>query len=318
MLGVGAVVLTILIARLGPGHILDLILSVRWAFAAAVVLYAVHLVLRAYGIWRALPDGAVSLGEVIRIRFAAEAIEMLTFTGPFLAEPAKGLLFVDRGVSVAEAFGAIAFEYLTYTAVAAALAVGALTLLLAQHALPAGVTSGVIGLSVALGLFDAGFVFAAITGHGLLVPLLRASRIVIGQRRADTAAAHVAPTEQVLLQYLHHRPMRLLEVAGAELIGHATFVVEIWVVFRAMQLPVSWTAAWIVEGGVKFINAAFFFVPGQVGAAEGITAIVVGAVGLPGAAGVTLALVRRIRSLLVAATGLIVLPARREPARPVK
>src|SRR5207244_13119603 len=68
------------------------------------------------------------------IRFAAEAVEMLTFTGPFLAEPAKGWLLTRHGVTAAQAFGAIAIEYLAYTLVSAWLATGALWLLLARHA----------------------------------------------------------------------------------------------------------------------------------------------------------------------------------------
>ena len=56
--------------------------------------------------------------------------------------------------------------------------------------------------------------------------------------------------------------------------------------------------------GVKFVDIAFSFVPGQVGVSEGVFAMLFGAVGLPGAAGLTLALVRRTRAILVAAVGM--------------
>jgi hypothetical protein len=63
----------------------------------------------------------------------------------------------------------------------------------------------------------------------------------------------------------------------------------------------------ILEGGAKFIATAFAFIPGQMGASEGIYALLAGAIGLPTAAGLTLALVRRIRGLLVASVGVLVL-----------
>ena len=58
---------------------------IGWRFFVVALLYALHLAVRGYAIWRVLPRAALPLAEVVRIRFAAEAVEMLTFTGPFLA-----------------------------------------------------------------------------------------------------------------------------------------------------------------------------------------------------------------------------------------
>jgi uncharacterized membrane protein YbhN (UPF0104 family) len=66
------------------------------------------------------------------------------------------------------------------------------------------------------------------------------------------------------------------------------------------------TTAFIVEGTVKCIGAIFFFVPGQLGVSEGIYAVLLPAVGLPAAAGVTMALVRRARALVVGTIGFVV------------
>jgi hypothetical protein len=51
-------------------------------------------------------------------------------------------------------------------------------------------------------------------------------------------------------------------------------------------------------------GAVFFFVPSQVGASEGVYALVFQQAGLTAAAGFALAFVRRLRSLLAAAVGL--------------
>jgi hypothetical protein len=65
-----------------------------------------------------------------------------------------------------------------------------------------------------------------------------------------------------------------------------------------------------VEGGVKFINSVFVFIPGQFGAAEGTNALIVRALGYPAALGVTLSLVRRVRAYVVAGIGLLAAPPR--------
>jgi hypothetical protein len=57
----------------------------------------------------------------------------------------------------------------------------------------------------------------------------------------------------------------------------------------------------VIEGAVKYIGLAFAFVPGQLGAAEGVYAFLTGVLGLSTTAGLTLALVRRLRSVVVAA-----------------
>jgi Lysylphosphatidylglycerol synthase TM region len=317
LLLLGLCVLGFLVWRIGPALIFDLLRRVGWHFLVVAALYALHLAVRGYALWRSLPRAVLSLGDVVRIRFAAESVEMLTFTGPFLAEPAKGWLLTRRGVTLAEAFGAIAIEYLVYTLVSAWLATFALWLLLSRDALPAALHGPVTAIMIAMVLFTAGFAFAAVTGIGLIVPIVRASGVVIGRRRAGAAAARLEPIEAILVAFMHRRPLRLAEVILAEAVTHSLMAAEIWVVFAALALRFSFVDPFVVEGSVKFVNVAFFFVPGQVGAQEGVYSLVLAALGLPTAVGLTVSFVRRLRALLVAGAGLLFLPAdagRRRPA----
>jgi hypothetical protein len=162
--------------------------------------------------------------------------------------------------------------------------------------------------------FTAAFVFATVTGIGLIVPSLRLSRLVIGKRWAGYAAQQFGPVEQVLIDFLHVRTRRVMEVLLLESAAHLLLVSEIWIVIPAFGLALSWSDPFVMEGGVKFISTAFAFIPGQVGALEGVYALLAGAIGLPIAAGLTLALVRRLRGLLVAASGVVVLSRFRDRA----
>jgi lysylphosphatidylglycerol synthase-like protein len=308
LLIVGVLVMCLVLYFMGVHQILQMVRRSGWSIAWMTILYAIHIGIRGWVIWRSLPEPRLPLLETIRIRFAAEAVEMLTFTGPFLAEPAKGFMFIKRGVPPAQAAGVIAFEYLIYMAVAALMALGGLLALLSRGAFHGGAHDAIVALVCGLAAFSAGVFWAAFTGIGLLTPLMRLLSPALGARRGAAAVENVGAMEAHLLDILHGSPTRFIEALVAQAIGHALLAVEIFVLFHALGFAVRLTDPLIVEGGVKFINAAFVFIPGQFGAAEGSNALIVGALGYPGAAGVTLSLMRRVRAYLVAGAGVIVAP----------
>ena len=61
----------------------------------------------------------------------------------------------------------------------------------------------------------------------------------------------------------------------------------------------------MIEGGLKFVSVAFFFIPSQVGVSEGTYAILFDTLGLAATAGVSLAFIRRLRTLVAAGIGLV-------------
>ncbi len=73
----------------------------------------------------------------------------------------------------------------------------------------------------------------------------------------------------------------------------------------ALRIPGGVGQALLIEGEIKCMNDAF--VPGQVGIAGGTYVVVFKVFGLLAAAGLTISLARRIRSLLTAAVGLVAL-----------
>jgi Lysylphosphatidylglycerol synthase TM region len=311
----GLTIVALLVWRAGPHLVADMLARVRWSFPAVAAVYAVHLAVRAAALWRSVLGSQVRYAEVLRVRISGEAVEMLTFTGPFLAEPAKGLLLERCGIATVDAFAAVATEYLLYTVVSASVGIVALCLLLARGALPPGgrpAAVGALGMTIA---FVAAFAYAAVTGTGLLGPMVHASRRLIGVRRAEIAVQKLGPIEAALIAFVHAHPGPLAHVLALETVAHALLTMEIWIVIAALGFPFSWTDPLIVEGGAKFVAIAFAFVPGQIGASEGAYTLLVTAIGLPAAAGLTLALVRRLRGLLVAAAGVVAVTVFADGAR---
>src|SRR4051794_19694939 len=88
--------LVLIVRHIGAATVGGMLRQVGWSFALVVILYAVHTLLRGVSLWRTLPHATIPLHRVIAIRFAVEGVEMLTLTGPFVAEPAKAWL-LQRG-----------------------------------------------------------------------------------------------------------------------------------------------------------------------------------------------------------------------------
>jgi glycosyltransferase 2 family protein len=306
LLAFGLSVAGFLVWRAGPRFVWTMLRRTSWSFVPFIIVYAVHLTVRAVALWRTMLDGRVRFADVLRIGLAGEAVEMLTFTGPFLAEPAKGWLLARRGMATADAFAAVVTEYLLYTVTSSWLALVALWLLLTRGA-PARVQSAIVVVIALTVAFLAAFAFATISGIGLIVPLLRGSRVLIGRRRSDHAVQAFSRVEDAIIRFLHEHRARLTEVLAIETAAHLLLVLEIWIVLVALGAADSWKQAFVLEGGVKFVPIAFGFIPGQLGALEGVYALLAGALGLPPAVGLTLALLRRVRDLMAAGAGLGVL-----------
>lgn len=117
----------------------------------------------------------------------------------------------------------------------------------------------------------------------------------------------VRRTEDLLLLVLRDRPRRLGMIVLFQVATNVFLMLEILVALDAMGFAVPAHYPFLIEGGIKFISVAFFFIPTQVGVSEGTYAMLLDSLGLAAAAGVSLALIRRLCTLVVAAVGLVLI-----------
>ena len=298
MLVVGVSVVAWLIWRSGPAAVWTLLIALRWRFAVVSGLYITYLAVRALALWRIVAT-SLPYWDVFRIRLLGDTIENLTFTGPFVAEPTKGWLLTRSGLPTDRAFAAIATEYVLYDVVTGCLSVVAVVTLIALGALPSSVRPIAFTLLAITGTFLIAFTYAAVSGVGIVAPVIELAVPIIGHRAAS-AVRKIGRIERILVQFLQSRRRTLVEVVAIESLSQVLMMLEIYVVLTAFVGTLRWWYPPVIEGAVKYIGLAFAFVPGQIGAAEGVYAFVTGVLGLTTTAGLTLALVRRLRGLLVA------------------
>jgi len=312
--GFGCVLFVYLLVRLGAAEIFSLLLGIGWSFGLIAAAYTGHQLIRAIAFWKCITTNKrSSYWDIVRIRLSGEAIQFLTSTGPFLAEPAKVWLLRRRGLSIKQAAAATVSEYLIYTFTSAVLGITGLTYLVSNFELsrPESIAAKVI--VYAMGAFLLAATAAIIFRIYLIGTIMKGvSRLPVVGRHMRLEEKDVRDTEDLLFVVLRDRPLRLLSILAVEFIAQALLVLELFVLLRTTGKPFSVLQPLLIEAATKFVGLAFFFIPGQVGAAEGTYALIFKTVGLSASAGFALAVGRRLRSLLVAGVGLAFAPLWRD------
>ncbi|HEY3131216.1 MAG TPA: lysylphosphatidylglycerol synthase domain-containing protein [Acidobacteriota bacterium] len=304
----GLALLAYLILHLGPGQILIMLVSVGWTFLPVVLIYIGHQLVRAAALRQCILTGSLSFVDVFSIRLSGETVQYLTFTGPFLAEPTKAWLLRKRGLQTGEAFAAVIAEFLIYAFVSAVLALVGLAFLLRHFQTSRTVSNAVIiiiGAMVAFLIVSAIAILLRFYLIGTIIERISLLPLIRSRLQVDMGAVH--RMEDLLLAVLRERPFRLAGIAAIEMLAQALLILEVYVILRALNFYFPFLYPFLIESTTKFASAAFFFIPGQVGATEGTYSVVFKILELSPAAGVALSLIRRMRSVLVAAVGLFVL-----------
>ena len=300
-----------LFVHLGPAAIFEMLGRIGWSAVPIAAAYGVYQTFRSLALTASVSSTrTLSFRDALWIRLSGEAVQFLTFTGPFLAEPAKALLLKRRGLSTVEGFAATITEYLSYMFTSAILAIGALWWMLQRGMVEGGVRAVAIGLLTAMVIFLLASAVAIVRRVHLLGAILeRISRLPLVRRRLKPNMTDVHRVEDLLLHVMHDRPSRFARILLLESSSHALHILELFLILGALGLGANIGMATLIEGAAKFIGLAFFFIPGQVGASEGAHTIIFEAIGLPAVEGFTVPFVRRIRSIVVAALGLLAISA---------
>jgi len=131
---------------------------------------------------------------------------------------------------------------------------------------------------------------------------------VPGLKRIGRGLEAVRKTEDALFLVLRDRPVRFLQLMALEAVAHVLLILETYWAMISMRLEASFITAFVAEGITKLANVASF-----AGVAEGAYAVLFFALGLPAAAGFTLSLVKRVRSMMIGLIGLGILFAFTNP-----
>jgi phosphatidylglycerophosphate synthase len=312
----GVVLLAVTLARTDLRSLAALSWQLGAALPLALVPGAAWHLLRTAAWQRCFPvDRPPRFARLFRVRLAAEAFSFVTIRG-VAGEPLKVALLDDVPPAVSAA--AVALERVAYIAVTV-LAIGAAAAL-ALATLPLSdpwthVFRVLVWVSAALTLGLVALLLrpaSAPAPADHAEPIARANRV---WRRVARFAREVRLRWRELVQGDRRRFAVLLSL---ELAAYAMMALEVWVVLRAVHVPIAASGALAIETVTRVVSVLTAFIPGNVGALEASNVAAAAAVHATAGAA-ALAVVRRLRGLLWCAAGFAVAPragSRAVPADP--
>ena len=314
LLVVGAVVLVVLVYRIGAGPILETVRRLTWwQFVLVCLPYAVIMAVDTLG-WRfAFARDRTPFARLYGARVVGEALNIVTAVGSVGGEAAKAWL-LRRDVSYAESVPSIIIAKTTITMAQALFLLIGIVVAWSALDVDSQILQAMLWLLVVEVAAVAGFFLAQLSG---LVArggrMLKAFGVV-----SDTA--HATELDNALRGYYRREWRRFALSVAFHLAGWLLGALEALVMLWALGIDTSAATATVIEALGSGVRFATFLVPASLGAFEGANAAAFGVLGFGAGAGLAFSLVRRARQVVWVVIGVGVLLAMRwaSPAdRPV-
>ncbi len=286
---------TLLLTRLGIAHVGHLIVRALPALPAALAVHFTQLALSGLA-WRCQIVARTPAWIMIRARWVREALNTaIPLGGLGGAVGSARLVARDAHLSAAAATAALTADITVETLAQApylAAALATVAVLAPGRFSPARAVLAI--LPVALGTIA--FVVAQRAGIMRLVERA-ARRLGFGDAMAGLHDS---------LMVLHRRPAAMLRALTLHCLSWSLGGAEVWVILHAIAVPVGPGAAFAIEGLGMAGRSLGFALPAGLAAQEAGFVLACAVFGIAAPDGLALSMVKRLREVLVAASGLLV------------
>ena len=304
---IGAWLLTHLVRRAGPATILHGIASVGWGLLLVIALAGLALAVRTWA-WRlTLVDADLppSFGRMFALRLVSEAAGQIGVFGQVFGD-AWRIARLGSDLPIDSRIASVALDRALYTLSSTMVTIAGVTSaafllpLPGKWALYAKIFASALIIAVVLAVVAARWRWPAISGVAKALRRLGRLGQWVEQRREAIQAV-----EDRLFDFFHHSPAAFRWSFSLQMASHVAAVFEVFLVLRLMGQTVGLCSALAIEGLTKLVNVVGMINPGNAGTYEGGNMLFARLVSISGTAGLTLALIRRIRALFWAAIGAI-------------
>jgi hypothetical protein len=304
---IGVALLIFTVQRVGGwSAIVSGIASVGWWFILVVVLAAARMGCRAAA-WIACvrhESSRLRWRDAFLAVLAGDAAGNLTPLGVLASEPTK-ILLTRSTLSTVTSVASVAIENAFYTASVAVILLAGTWILLQRADVPPVLERISEIILIVVAILAAVALWAARTRPAVLSRF--APLIMKLADRSEAPAEGVKEIESRIYDVVQWPLTRTLNIVGWQATFHVLAVAEVWVVLHLLPGGESITVvdAFLMESAGRFVTIAFKFVPYRLGIDEAGSGAVSTVLGLGAATGVTLALVRRLRIIVLNAFGLL-------------
>ena len=276
------------------------------AFPIVLIPSVLWHMMRAAGWWICFPpELRPSYWRVFQVRLAADAVGYFTIRG-VASEPLRVVLLMDRVPPVVSAAATVLER--TAMGIMSVVGVGMFAAFaVSSDMLPSawqGVFRGIAYTALVVLAFSLLFLVRSGRYFGPMIEKIHART---GWRWAGGRTVRIiSAIEDLFLKLARTDARRLEALVALSVACYVVMALEVYLVFWAIGQPISLWLGIIVETFTRSASVASGAIPGNLGALEASNVAVVKALGLVG--GGTLALFRRVRSLIFATIGLGMYP----------
>ena len=292
------------LSRFGPWFILTSLLAAGWLYCQSVAWWLIQK-----GFFRKVP-----LGLLYRIKVISSAFN-LVLPSASLGGDAMRAFMIKKNVPLKEGIPSVLFDKtLEFIASTFFLTCGFLLGLITLR-LPKTLTIPVI---VSLAITATGTFFLIVAQKiGVKKIVTRFGSLIPGGRAwIEKSEGHLETLDQNLrLLYTRSNRKAILPFI-LQVIGRLLGTVEVLVILAVLGVPVNFIQAFFICTVVTVGNSIFFILPGQWGVMESVHILVLQTLGYPAAIGLSLSVIRRIRSLLFVGLGLILFASGKRKSPP--
>src|SRR5713101_434412 len=319
----GVFLFAYLVHRAGPVRLLESIATMGWGLALVMVWGGVAHVVKTWA-WRlTLLDekGQVSFARMLGLRLASEALGQLGGLGQLFGEGLR-VSMLGSAIPLTSGIASVTIDRAFFVLSAAVVSIVGLLAVLIVLPLPHA-------LVVYAGLFASillGVVLLTAFAVKKRWPVLSRTAQILGRMRyfrgwIERERSLIHSVENNLLDFYHHTPGSFWASFALNVACHVAAVLEVYLILWLLGAKVSLFGALAAEALTKLVNIAGTFNPGNIGTYEGGNMLIVKMFGFSAATGLTLAFVRRMRSLFWAGVGglcLAVLAKSKKRSSPVE
>jgi hypothetical protein len=307
---IGLALLVYVIKQAGFSTLLTQVRRLGWSFGILLLLSGGRHVLRTAAWSRCITPGDLrpKFLRLFGIRLVGEAASDLTLAGPLLGEGLKVWL-ASSGLPTAYSLSSVVLENLMYSLAVGYFILGGIAVVLLTSLGTREIRLFVIAGPIVLTLFILLPYYVLKQRQRLLTQILEWSK----QRHPDWRWRErheetLKRFEESVLSFYHvHRKLFYYVFLG-EMATNFTGVAEAYIILKVTSGHGSFLAAYLVEALNRIVNVIFAFIPLRLGVDEGSAALMMDALGYPGVDGVSLALVRKLRTLVWVSLGVYLMP----------
>lgn len=289
----GSAALGLLAYRIGSDDIADQLGNLGRVLPVVLVAGGIRVWVQTRAWWIALRAEGICVPQstLVGVRLASQAAGYLAALGPVVSEPVKiGLLRNWAGMSAAAPATLVETGMYWFTTVILGLAGTCAAVLLVSDTRALWASAAVFGLALAF----------LVTRRSLLTPLLR--------RAGARAPKWLRSAERVELRirsFRRRQPKAARKVLALDALAQLVTLAEVAAVLWAAGMRVSVSRVLAIEAAGRMVKILSAWIPGRIGADEGGSAASFALLGFAPAAGLMLAVARRVRDLLCCSVGVL-------------